>query len=95
MGEGGCGVGLKLVTEVASLPPPRERSDVRHHRRRLPRSGEPTAPDGHAAPPSMWPFVIGLGMAVLLSGMPLGYWIVLPGLLVTVLGTLGFVAESR
>lgn len=43
----------------------------------------------------MWPFVIGLGMAVLLSGMPLGYWIALPGLLVTVLGTLGFVAESR
>lgn len=56
---------------------------------------EPADHTALAAPPSIWPFVIGSGAALLVDGLVLGNWILLPGLLLTVLGIVGFIVESR
>lgn len=60
-------------------------------------SGHPadTVPTVLAGHPSIWPFVLGLGTTVLFDGLTLGNWILLPGGLLTALGIVGFILESR
>jgi hypothetical protein len=44
---------------------------------------------------SVWPFAIGLGIALVLNGIVLGIWVVVPGVGLTALGTAGFVLQTR
>jgi hypothetical protein len=44
---------------------------------------------------SVWPFVIGLGSAVVLNGLVLGVWVLLPGMAIVVFGTVGHIIQTR
>ncbi|MGH9210345.1 MAG: aa3-type cytochrome oxidase subunit IV [Acidimicrobiales bacterium] len=51
---------------------------------------------GHYLPhASVWPFAIGLGAALILNGLVLGIWVVVPGVGLMALGTIGFVRQTR
>jgi hypothetical protein len=52
-------------------------------------------PVGVFALESVWPFVVGLGATVMMSGFAFGSWLVLIGAGAFVFGLVGFVAESR
>ncbi|MPY92855.1 MAG: hypothetical protein GEV08_07225 [Acidimicrobiia bacterium] len=62
-----------------------------------PAGGGPTlaAVAEHEPPTSSLPsFVLAAGMVVTSAGLPLGVWIILPGLVLVVSGVLGMIAES-
>jgi hypothetical protein len=44
---------------------------------------------------SVWPFVIGFGSAVMLNGLVLGIWILVPGAALVAIGTGGYIAQTR
>ena len=44
---------------------------------------------------SIWPFGMGMGAVLMLNGLALGAWAVLPGAAITALSTLGFARQSR
>jgi hypothetical protein len=48
----------------------------------------------HLPDPSIWPFVIALGSAVLLAGIVLGFVVLVPGLLILGIGVGGWVYED-
>jgi hypothetical protein len=55
---------------------------------------EPEEPD-YVPHASVWPFVIGLGAAVVVNGLVLGIWVLAPGAALTVIGTGGYIRQSR
>ena len=62
-----------------------------------PAEGEP---GGHAEgqylpEASIWPFGVGMGAVLMLNGLALGAWAVLPGAAITALSTFGFARQSR
>jgi hypothetical protein len=44
---------------------------------------------------SVWPLGIGVGLAVTLAGIPIGWWFSLPGLALLVHSIIGFATQSR
>lgn len=44
---------------------------------------------------SVWPFGIAVGLALVLNGLLIGVWFLVPGVTALVLSLVGFVAESR
>lgn len=44
---------------------------------------------------SIWPFVIGVGLSLVLAGIPLGFWVLIPGVALLVQGLIGFMHQSR
>lgn len=44
---------------------------------------------------SVWPFAMGLGVTLLLDGVVLGIWVMVPGAGLLVLGIAGFLRQSR
>jgi Cytochrome c oxidase subunit IV len=81
--------GLFLWTQVrarrrADLAGPSERLDL-----------APEVEPYYLPHASVWPFVMGLGGALILNGMVLGTWVLVPGVGLTALGTAGFVRQTR
>lgn len=48
---------------------------------------------GHFAPHSWWPFAVGLGCAITFAGMAVGWWLLLIGMPIALLATIGWVFE--
>lgn len=44
---------------------------------------------------SIWPFGMGMGFVLMVNGVALGAWAVLPGAAVAALSTVGFARQSR
>jgi len=44
---------------------------------------------------SIWPFVIGVGLSLVLAGIPLGFWVLIPGVALLLQGLVGFMHQSR
>jgi hypothetical protein len=55
-------------------------------------AGEPL---GHFHSTSLWPFLMGLGVALLLEGFVFGLWIAVVGVILFALAGLGLMQESR
>lgn len=56
------------------------------------------APDGHdlyLPDASPWPFGIGLGVTLVLNGLLIGAWFLVPGIMVLVVALAGFARQSR
>ena len=78
-------IGLLLVRH----PPPR-----RGERVPTPEAEEPV--EGLYLPQaSFWPLPIGWGVVLMVGGLALGLWILIPGVLLTVRGLIGFMGQSR
>lgn len=62
---------------------------------------EESEPEGDEPPKtwfpeaSMWPFTIAAGTALIMAGLALGLWVLLPGVFVLAQGLWSFVMESR
>lgn len=57
---------------------------------------EPPAHEGLYLPhTSVWPIGIGLGAALTLAGLAVGWWVLLPGAALLVHSLIGFAAQSR
>lgn len=48
---------------------------------------------GHFSPHSWWPFAVGMGCAITFAGMAVGWWLLLIGLPIALLATIGWVFE--
>ena len=71
--------------------------EARHGRgrRRARRPGGRAGGEGQYLPDaSIWPFGIGMGAVLMVNGLALGVWAVLPGAAVTALSTVGFARQS-
>lgn len=55
----------------------------------------PEPPAEYLPHASVWPLAIGLGTALVLNGFVLGIWVMVPGVGLTLLGTIGFVRQTR
>lgn len=59
----------------------------------------PTAPPEHVGlylpHTSVWPIGVGLGAALTLAGIAIGWWVLLPGAALLVHSLIGFAAQSR
>lgn len=44
---------------------------------------------------SIWPLVIGVGLSLVLVGIPLGFWVLIPGVALLAQGLVGFMHQSR
>jgi hypothetical protein len=44
---------------------------------------------------SVWPLALGLGMALVLDGLVLGIWVIVPGVGLVALGVVGLIRQSR
>ena len=44
---------------------------------------------------SIWPIGIGVGLSLVLAGVPLGLWVMIPGLALLVHSLIGFARQSR
>ena len=44
---------------------------------------------------SVWPFVVGAGSLVVVNGLALGLWALVPGLILTSFGLYGYARQSR
>jgi hypothetical protein len=63
------------------------------HRRQRRRAAEPTA---HAAATvSLWPFIIGAGAVLMVDGLVLGLWLLVPGAALVVRGLVGVLGRAE
>ena len=44
---------------------------------------------------SIWPLPIGVGLSLVLAGIPLGFWVLIPGVALLLQGLIGFMHQSR
>ena len=44
---------------------------------------------------SFWPLPVGWGLVLTVGGLALGIWVLIPGLLLTIRGVIGFMVQSR
>jgi hypothetical protein len=44
---------------------------------------------------SIWPIGIGIGASLVLAGVPLGFWVMIPGIALLVHSTIGFARQSK
>lgn len=62
---------------------------------RAPSAPGEAAVEGYLPHTSVWPLAIGAGTALILNGLVLGTWVIVPGAGLLLLGTAGFVRQSR
>jgi hypothetical protein len=59
-------------------------------------AGDPDADDVLYLPvTSVWPFGLALGMALIGAGVPIGFWVMVPGVAVFAYSVLGFAHQTR
>ncbi|MBA3302992.1 MAG: cytochrome c oxidase subunit 4 [Acidimicrobiia bacterium] len=58
-------------------------------------TGEVAEPEAYLPHASIWPFGVGLGAVLLLNGLALGLWAVLPGAAVTAGSAWGYARQSK
>jgi hypothetical protein len=88
-----AGATLLLLAGVASLV--MGGYLVWEQRQEAPAPGGPGAEHQYLPEASIWPFGIGMGAVLMLNGLALGAWAVLPGAAITALSTFGFARQSR
>jgi hypothetical protein len=62
---------------------------------RLPESHQESHTEFHLPPPSIWPVVLAVGIAILLTGLILNPVVVLVGAIITVLSIVLWVRDAR
>lgn len=60
-----------------------------------PEADQPPGDHLYLPPSSIWPSMMAVGITFMLTGIAVGLWILIPGVLIFVPATVGFIAEGR
>jgi cytochrome c oxidase subunit IV len=88
MGTASAMIGGYLLWRMGRLPRPEDDPDAEHAK-------EAGATVGRFASGSIWPLVMGIGLAIGVQGFVFGVWLLLFGVTLFVWATVGLMLESR